>query len=772
MLQYLNLDVLDRRTCRKSQMSDENARGLLGPGGEGGWTDAVRGSGRGRAAADRRVNETPRFDPPVAGYVGGRRTGGRGRSEIAGGRGRGRSSGGRGNEGGRFGAPAASGRSSGARQGGSAPGAGVHLPAARDGAGEADTREAATMGNASTVKSALSSSQNGGVPAQQSQGRACASDSATSSGSGGLAGSQRAAQFITDPKVLAARFPELMMFSDSSSGSGSSDDESENEGKEGGREDGGEREKGERSRRDESAERTRASVSALESSIFQSYMEAGRGVSASGGRLPPTWGGPAVSATRVRAPSIEETNERGGVDSRVDGGSSGEERSSKDGDTSVMGGDAFSAGMEKVREQLHAAAVGGISCLICLERVRASDPIWSCRRGCHGILHLLCIQAWARQTKGGGGGGGGSRGGSEAQSTATWHCPKCRADYSEVEFPRGYECFCGRTRDPPFDPWVTPHSCGERCGRRLGGRGGGEGEGIGESSSSGEDGSWGREEGGSVGAGDASADGAAPRVPSSHACAHTCMLLCHPGPCPPCPQSVTATCFCGRKEDSRRCGQPEFSCGGTCGKLLACGVHMCESQCHAGPCAGCHREGEFSCRCGRERARRRCAEREFGCGGVCGGALPCGKHRCERECHAGECGACPLSGRKSCPCGKKSYEGLPCDKRGGPCGGTCERQLACGRHRCAERCHVGPCSAACRIVVVKSCRCGGLQKQVIGCSHARVHGAAVAPHLCLFRLFLPPHPPSPLPPNPPPQPFLAPIKNNTRSQDRLGRPSS
>lgn len=45
--------------------------------------------------------------------------------------------------------------------------------------------------------------------------------------------------------------------------------------------------------------------------------------------------------------------------------------------------------------------------------------------------------------------------------------------------------------DPEWDPWRAPHSCGELCGRRL------------------------------------NEDGAG--------CDHTCLLLCHPGPCPPCP---------------------------------------------------------------------------------------------------------------------------------------------------------------------------------------------------------------------------------------------
>lgn len=39
---------------------------------------------------------------------------------------------------------------------------------------------------------------------------------------------------------------------------------------------------------------------------------------------------------------------------------------------------------------------------------------------------------------------------------------------------------------------------------------------------------------------------------------------------------------------------------------------------------------------------------------VCGKALPCGNHTCERVCHAGPCGDCPRSGKRFCPCGKSS----------------------------------------------------------------------------------------------------------------------
>lgn len=43
-------------------------------------------------------------------------------------------------------------------------------------------------------------------------------------------------------------------------------------------------------------------------------------------------------------------------------------------------------------------------------------------------------------------------------------------------------------------------------------------------------------------------------------CTHSCLLLCHPGPCPPCPLLVDASCHCGKAVMKQRCGNNEFSC--------------------------------------------------------------------------------------------------------------------------------------------------------------------------------------------------------------------
>lgn len=114
------------------------------------------------------------------------------------------------------------------------------------------------------------------------------------------------------------------------------------------------------------------------------------------------------------------------------------------------------------------------------------------------------------------------------------------------------------------------------------------------------------------------------------------------------------------------------------------------------------------------REERECCDRVFRCGEPCEKKLTCGKHVCEKGCHSGECGECPLQGKRTCPCGKRVYEGMPCDAPVQVCGATCEKMLPCGYHRCPERCHRGQCVENCRIVVRKSCRCGSLKKDVSG----------------------------------------------------------
>ncbi|XP_059627974.1 NF-X1-type zinc finger protein NFXL2 isoform X2 [Cornus florida] len=324
--------------------------------------------------------------------------------------------------------------------------------------------------------------------------------------------------------------------------------------------------------------------------------------------------------------------------------------------------------LAKIQSFLTSSRSGALSCLICLERIRLSDPTWSCTSRCFAVFHLLCIQSWARQSSDLSAVRAVSRlpiSASKAAEDSLWNCPKCRIEYSKTLIPKYYYCFCGKLENPPNDPWILPHSCGEICNRPL-----------------------------------------------KYTCGHYCLLLCHPGPCPACPKLVKTRCFCSAVEEVRRCGFKNFSCNGVCSSVLDCGTHRCKEICHEGQCPPCRARGVYRCQCGKVEEERECFDRNFRCEAPCEKSLDCGKHLCSRGCHSGECGKCPLQGKRACPCGKRAYEGMACDVLVPLCGGTCDKMLSCGFHRCPERCHRGHCVETCRIVVIKSCRCGTLKKEV------------------------------------------------------------
>lgn len=213
-----------------------------------------------------------------------------------------------------------------------------------------------------------------------------------------------------------------------------------------------------------------------------------------------------------------------------------------------------------------------------------------------------------------------------------------------------------------MDPWLTAHACGQVCGKPLG-----------------------------------------------NDCPHRCVLLCHPGQCPPCPQTLLCHCFCRRKSTTRRCDQQRFSCGFPCSNPRANCSHPCQNPCHDGPCDPCDREVEQSCHCGAEQRVQACARGAYSCKKTCDRVLPCGNHHCQLPCHPpGDCQECPTSTAQTCFCGRDAQPRASCLEEPISCGGTCNKHLPCGRHRCADRCHKGAC--ACSEKVEKRCKCGAASK--------------------------------------------------------------
>lgn len=217
------------------------------------------------------------------------------------------------------------------------------------------------------------------------------------------------------------------------------------------------------------------------------------------------------------------------------------------------------------------------------------------------------------------------------------------------------------------------------------------------------------------------------------ACIHSCTLLCHPGPCPVCSAQAQRTCPCGKTSKIVKCGSSSaLLCGDVCGKLLSCCLHNCQELCHVGPCGVCPIKIKLDCFCGRSSKEVPCSSQvdvneKYCCDLVCSKDLSCGHHKCEEDCHPGNCRPCKLevNAVKTCPCGKTLLEKLYKSKSSEPrkqctdsvpvCGQTCGREFSCGppdnHHTCSEVCHMGPCPP-CPLKTTMRCRCGRAEKNI------------------------------------------------------------
>eukprot|EP00760_Papus_ankaliazontas_P032631 PhM_4_TR5913/c0_g1_i1/m.61841/K12236/NFX1; transcriptional repressor NF-X1 len=293
-------------------------------------------------------------------------------------------------------------------------------------------------------------------------------------------------------------------------------------------------------------------------------------------------------------------------------------------------------------------------CMVCHEVIAARHKVWSCGE-CWAVFHEPCISYWARS------------------STTTFRCPHCQHGHASDSVQ--YTCFCGKTVNPEYDPFETPHSCGDTCDRRR----------------------------------------------KDVHCPHRCPVQCHPGPCPPCPLTRVQSCHCGIDSKSVPCsgGAVAYSCGRVCGKLLTCGLHHCAAPCHSGPCSACPKETDSVCHCGRETKKVPCGgSGHHSCLSPCTKAMDCGVHICTKKCHPGPCDKCPRlpTNVSTCPCGKTPLWKMHFLNKEAPtrtactdpllcCPEVCDRLLPCGTHRCGSKCHDGPCPP-CFEVVPFTCRCG------------------------------------------------------------------
>ena len=343
---------------------------------------------------------------------------------------------------------------------------------------------------------------------------------------------------------------------------------------------------------------------------------------------------------------------------------------------------------------------GIYECPICTNEVAQNSKIWSCKT-CWTVFHLSCIKKWST-----------NEGSTQSQRPSEngdlppprqWRCPGCNLPKDVL--PSTYTCWCLKEVDPQSIPGLPPHSCGQTCGNQR-------------------------------------------ILPKK--CPHPCELLCHAGPCPPCPHTgPRQSCFCGKSSTSRRCVDTSYdtgwSCRELCGDVLPCGEHTCQKPCHEGLCGACEVLMDCRCYCGKDERRIVCCERgdeklskrkldasddhmnneewigTFDCGNRCQRKFDCGKHTCEKECHSQELTTphCPRSPDvvSHCPCGKTSLKDVfsasreTCEDSIPNCDKKCLKKLPCG-HSCLQTCHADDCMP-CLLTVSISCRCGRTQSSSV-----------------------------------------------------------
>ncbi|KZT20935.1 hypothetical protein NEOLEDRAFT_1244899 [Neolentinus lepideus HHB14362 ss-1] len=361
-------------------------------------------------------------------------------------------------------------------------------------------------------------------------------------------------------------------------------------------------------------------------------------------------------------------------------------------------------------------------CPICFSAIHPLQPTWSCSPSlpivaedkenenmqcCWTTFHLKCIRSWASKSVKDVAEAWRARG---EDRQGEWRCPGCQAKRMAV--PSGYWCFCGSAVDPKPPRLATPHSCANPCAR--------------------------------------------PRV-CGHACPLACHPGPCP-PCQitielPCycgKQRLSYRCSnLHTSKNKMASGQvADLSCGDTCGRKLGCGNHTCQVVCHDGPCPPCVIKETTRCYCGKEERELGCGEGEskfctvinsdgdeerwtgkFACENKCNRPFDCGIHKCSQPCHPPSPAPppCPFSPSlvTHCPCGKHelspalassfppgaSLTRTKCTDSIPTCESLCMKPLAGCTHVCSVRCHTGACPP-CSIALVRPCRCGATMRDI------------------------------------------------------------
>ncbi|XP_043545901.1 transcriptional repressor NF-X1 isoform X1 [Chiloscyllium plagiosum] len=367
-------------------------------------------------------------------------------------------------------------------------------------------------------------------------------------------------------------------------------------------------------------------------------------------------------------------------------------------------------------------------CMVCCEVIRVMVPVWSCQ-SCYHVFHLNCIKKWARSPASQAEDGNGGWRCPACQNVSVrvpnsymCFCGKVNnPEWNRNEIPHSCGELCGKKRSGndcphscnilchpgpcPSCPAFVTKTC--ECGRTSQ----------------------------SVRCGQPGTINCSNVCDNLLTCGkHTCAQVCHAGKCQPCQLTVQQGCYCGVTFREVLCGTDKeaydgtgyFTCQKQCDRKLDCGNHTCLQLCHPSACQPCPRLPALvhSCPCGQTPLckllelgypeRKSCTDSIPSCGKTCGKPLPCGSdgsiHTCSNLCHEGECGPCAGISTVNCRCGFKKQD-VPCvnitkeadllflcDKR-------CNKKRSCGRHKCNEICCVDT-EHKCLLLCGRKLNCG------------------------------------------------------------------
>ncbi|EDW63647.1 protein shuttle craft [Drosophila virilis] len=163
-----------------------------------------------------------------------------------------------------------------------------------------------------------------------------------------------------------------------------------------------------------------------------------------------------------------------------------------------------------------------------------------------------------------------------------------------------------------------------------------------------------------------------------------------------CKRRCTKKRSCGKhKCNAECCIDIDHACPLPCNRTLSCGRHKCDQPCHRGNCPPCYRSSfeELYCECGAEVIYPPvpCGTKKPICKRPCSRTHGC-EHPPQHNCHAAaSCPPCMMFTTKWCHGNHEQRKTIPCSQASFSCGLACGKPLACGRHKCIRPCHEGEC---------------------------------------------------------------------------------